>query len=83
MSIRYLKLEGRSVTGVLDKPLRSIAGAGAVALLVIAIIAGPARAATYPPPGGSSFSGGLEGWRVTNNTCTVIGLPLLCSAETG
>lgn len=68
------------MTGALDKPLRWILGAGAVALLLIAITAGPARAATYPA-GGSTFSGGLEGWKVTGSSCTLVGLPLLCTEE--
>jgi hypothetical protein len=54
-----------------------------VALLLIAISAGSAKAATYPPPGGSPFSGGLEGWKVTGSNCSLIGLPLLCTTETG
>ena len=58
-------------------------GAGAVALLLLAITAGSARAATYPPPSGSSFSGGLEGWKVTSQSCTVIGVPLLCTTDSG
>lgn len=73
-------LERNNLTGALNKPLRWILGAGAVALLLIAITAGPVRAATYPA-GGSSFSGGLEGWKVTNSSCTLIGVPLLCTAE--
>ncbi|HEY2715963.1 MAG TPA: hypothetical protein VGI73_07065 [Solirubrobacterales bacterium] len=68
------------MSGAFYKPQRWTAGAGALALLLIAIFAGPARAATYPA-GGSTFSSGLEGWRVTGNSCTVIGLPLLCTAE--
>jgi hypothetical protein len=75
--------EGSIVTGALNKPLRWILGAGALALLLIALTAGPARAATYPPPAGSSFSGGLGGWKVTGSSCSVIGLPLLCTTETG
>ena len=71
------------MTRALDKPLRWIFGAGALALLLIAITAGPARAATYPPPGGTPCSGGLEGWKVTGNNCSVIGLPLLCTTESG
>lgn len=75
-------LERNTVIGARRQPLRSILAAGALALLLIAIGAGSARATTYPTSGGSTFSGGLEGWRVTKSKCTVIGLPLLCSAET-
>jgi hypothetical protein len=71
------------LTGAFDRPLRWTLGAGALALLLIAILAGPARAATYPTASGSGFSGGLEGWKVTNGNCTAIGLPLLCTAENG
>ena len=70
------------MTAALNKPRRWILGAWAVALLLIAITAGPARAATYPA-GVSTFSGGLEGWKVTSSSCSIIGLPLLCTAETG
>lgn len=71
------------MTGALKKPLRWVLGAGALALLLIAIVAGPARAATYPTAAGSSFTGGLEGWKVTGSNCTLIGLPLVCTTETG
>jgi len=71
------------LTGALNKPLRWILGAGALALLLIATSAGPARAATYPAPGGSTFSGGLEGWKVTSSNCSLIGVPLLCTTEAG
>lgn len=71
------------MTGAFDRPLRWTVGAGALALLLIAILAGPARAATYPTAAGSTFSGGLEGWKVTSNSCTVSGLPLACSTESG
>ncbi|HYC81661.1 MAG TPA: hypothetical protein VEB65_07735, partial [Solirubrobacterales bacterium] len=53
-----------------------------MALLLVALTAGSARAATYPAPGGSTFSGGLEGWKVTDSSCAIVGLPLLCTAET-
>lgn len=68
------------MTGALNKPRRWILGAGAVALLLLATTTGSARAATYPA-GGSTFSGGLEGWKVTSSSCTVGGQPLLCTAE--
>lgn len=71
------------MTGALDRPLRWTLGAGALALLLIAVLAGPARAATYPAAGGSTFGSGLEGWKVTNSNCTVAGLPLACTAENG
>jgi hypothetical protein len=71
------------MTGALNKPLRGILGAGALGLLLIALGAGSARAATFPSGGGSGFGGGLEGWKVTSSNCTVIGLPLLCTAEAG
>src|SRR5882757_176734 len=71
-----------TLTRALNIPLRGILAAGALALLLICLSAGSARAATYPP-GGATFSGGLEGWKVTSSSCTLVGLPLLCAAETG
>jgi hypothetical protein len=71
-----------TVTRALNNPLRGILAAGAVGLLLICLSAGSARAATYPA-GGATFSGGLEGWKVTNSSCTLVGLPLLCTAESG
>ncbi len=69
------------MTGAFDRPLRWALGAGALALLLLAISAGSARAGTFPTAGGSSFSGGLEDWKVSGGNCTAIGLPLLCTAE--
>lgn len=64
------------------QPLRRILATGALAVLMLAISAGSAGATTYPTSGGSTFSGGLEGWKVTKSSCTVIGLPQACTAET-
>lgn len=69
------------MTGALNKPLRLTVGAGALVLFLIATIAGPARAANYPTPGGSTFSGGLEGWKVMKSNCTLLSVPLLCANE--
>jgi hypothetical protein len=43
------------------------------------LVVGPARAAVHPA-GGSSFSGGAEGWQVTEASCNV---PALCTPSGG
>jgi hypothetical protein len=71
------------VTGALNKPLRWIFGAGAVALLLIAITASRADAATFPN-GGSPFNGNLEGWVPVQEECKALGLlevEVLCEAK--
>ena len=52
---------------------------GMLAAALIALGAGQARAAVYPA-GGSSFTGGAEGWQASAASCNV---PLLCTAEGG
>lgn len=44
------------------------------------LAAGSAQAASTYPAGGSTFSGGAEGWQVTDAGCNV---PLLCTASGG
>lgn len=61
----------------LNNPLRWIMGAGALCLLVLALTAGQARAATYPF-GGGAFSGGAEGWSASGK-CN-LELPLCTSS---
>lgn len=71
------------MTGALNKPLRWIVGAGAVALLFIAITASRAEAATYPN-GGSPFNGSLEGWVPAQEECKALGLlevEVLCDGK--
>ncbi len=53
--------------------------AGALAAVLIALGAGQARAAVYPA-GGSTFTAGPEGWKVSAASCSVA---LLCTAEGG
>lgn len=51
------------------------------AILLLLLSAGQARAATdVYPAGGSTFSGGAQGWEVTNASCNVA---VLCSASGG
>jgi hypothetical protein len=48
---------------------------------LFALAAGQASAATYPN-GGSTFTGGAEGWKVATKECKVLGLlELLCTTE--
>ncbi len=50
-----------------------------IAVSAMLLLAGPARAAVQPA-GGSSFSGGADGWQVTAASCNV---PVLCTASGG
>lgn len=52
-------------------------GIAMVAMLLL--VAGPARAATYPA-GGSTFSGSAQGWQVTSASCNAAAL---CTASGG
>ncbi len=53
--------------------------AGALAVVLLALGASQAQAASYPS-GGSTFTGGAEGWKVTSATCNV---PIVCTASGG
>lgn len=66
---------------LLKTPSRSALGLCGVlgALLLMLLGAGQARAAVYPA-GAGTFSGGAQGWQVTDASCNV---PLLCSASGG
>jgi hypothetical protein len=83
MSVRRINLERSIVIRALDNRLRWTLLAGGLALLLLALGAGSARAATY---GSSSFSGGLEGWQATQHECKVLGaveVEVLCKNESG
>ena len=59
---------------------RALAACAAISLLLL-LSAGQARAATdVYPAGGSTFSGGAQGWEVTEASCNV---PVLCTAAGG
>lgn len=67
----------------LNNPLRWLLAAGASALLLMAIAAGPARADTFPA-GSGTFSGSSEGWVTTQSECKLLGLVelgLLCDSK--
>lgn len=49
-------------------------------VLALGVLAMPAAAADVYPAGGGQFSGGPEGWEVTDADCNV---PVLCSASGG
>lgn len=55
------------------------AAVAATAVSAMLLLAGPARAAVEPA-GGSGFTGGAEGWQVTEANCNV---PALCTASGG
>jgi hypothetical protein len=49
---------------------------------LLALIAGQASAASYPA-GGSTFTGGAEGWKVASTECKVLGVLEVLCATTG
>jgi hypothetical protein len=53
--------------------------AGALVVVLLTLSASQARAASYPS-GGSTFTGGAEGWKVTSAECNA---PLGCTASGG
>jgi hypothetical protein len=58
---------------------QGVVAVGLATVAMLLLVAGPARAATYPA-GGSGFSGGAEGWRVTDAGCDPAAF---CSASGG
>lgn len=63
------------------RPWKSGFWTALAAVLVLGALAAPASAATgVYPSGGAVFSGGTEGWEVTEASCNV---PALCSASGG
>lgn len=67
---------------ILRSPSRSALGlCGAVGVTLLMLLgAGQARAADVYPAGAGTFSGGAQGWQVTEASCNV---PSLCSASGG
>ncbi len=67
---------------LLKTPSRSALGLCGVlgAALLMLLGAGQARAADVHPAGAGTFSGGAQGWQVTDASCN---MPLLCSASGG
>ena len=67
---------------LLKTPSRSALGLCGVlgAALMMLLGAGQARAADIYPAGAGTFSGGAQGWQVTDASCNV---PILCSATGG
>lgn len=81
MSVRRINLERSIVIRALDNRLLWTLLAGGVTLLLVALGAGSAQAATY---GSSTFSGSLEGWQATLHECKGLGvteLEVLCKNE--
>jgi len=70
------------VVGALDRSVRWIFVAGLVAVSLVLIVAGQARAAVYPS-GGSTFSGNAEGWKTAQPPACNIDSGGLCSATAG
>jgi len=70
------------VSEALDRSIRGGIGVGLLALVVVLLMAGQARAAVYPA-GGSTFSGGMEGWKPAQEPACNFGLGGLCTATAG
>lgn len=70
--LQLLKTPSRSALG--------LCGVLGATLLLMLLGAGQARAAAVYPPGAGTFSGGAQGWQVTDASCNV---PILCSANGG
>lgn len=69
------------MTRSIDTRIRLVGAACGLAVAFFLLTAGHARAATMVyPAGGGTFSGGAQGWQVTDASCNV---PLLCSASGG
>jgi hypothetical protein len=62
--------------------MRWISAAGLLAVCAVLLAAGQARAASFPG-GGSTFSGGAEGWKTAGTPACNIGLGGLCTATAG
>jgi hypothetical protein len=62
--------------------MRWISTAGLLAVCAVLLVAGQARAASFPA-GGSGFSGSAEGWKVAGTPACNIGLGGLCTATAG
>ncbi len=70
------------MSGAIDRSMRWVATAGLLAVCAILLVAGQARAASFPG-GGSTFSGSAEGWKVAGTPVCNIGLGGLCTATAG
>jgi hypothetical protein len=70
------------VSGAIDRSMRWISAAGLLAICAVLLVAGQARAASFPS-GGSTFSGGAEGWKTAGTPACNIGVGGLCTATAG
>jgi hypothetical protein len=68
------------VAGTLKKKILQVASAGVLAAAFLAIGPGQALGAVYPK-GGSTFTGGAEGWTVSGACTLPANLPLVCTGE--
>lgn len=68
------------MAGTLKKKIFQVASAGALAVALLAIGPGQALGAVYPN-GGSTFTGGVEGWQVSGACTLPANLPLVCTGE--
>ena len=67
------------MSGALDRSIRGFIGVGLLALVAVLLVAGQARADVYPA-GGSTFSGGAEGWKMAQEPTCNFGLGGLCTS---
>jgi hypothetical protein len=70
------------VSGAIDRSMRWISAAGLLAVCAVLLVTGQAGAASFPG-GGSTFSGGAEGWKTAGTPACNIGLGGLCTATAG
>lgn len=68
------------MAGTLKKKILQVASAGVLAAAFLAIGPGQALGAVYPK-GGSTFTGGAEGWTVSGACTLPANLPLICTGE--
>lgn len=68
------------MAGTLRKKILQVASAGALAAAFLAIGPGQALGAVYPQ-GGSTFTGGAEGWQASGACTLPANLPLVCTGE--
>lgn len=70
------------MSGAIDRSRRRVCWAGLLAVCTVLLVAGQARAASFPS-GGSTFSGSAEGWKLAQAPTCNIGLGGLCTATAG
>ncbi len=68
------------MAGMLKRRILQVVSAGALAVAFLAVGPGQALGAVYPN-GGSTFTGGAEGWQASGACTLPSNLPLVCTGE--